>query len=65
MREARVYMPDGRYRYPDLVMKKGNTRIAINVGRTTKGGLPVSYERAPLADLRDVGELAHAFFISY
>ena len=63
--EARVYMPDGSYRYPDLVLEKGGTRIAINVGHATKGGLPVSGERPALADLRKAGELAHAFFISF
>lgn len=64
-RERRVYMPDGSYRYPDLVMEKGGKKVAINVGKVTKGGLPILRESDALADLREAGELAHAFFVSY
>ncbi|MFA7486382.1 MAG: RHS repeat-associated core domain-containing protein, partial [Phycisphaerae bacterium] len=63
--EARVYMSDGSYRYPDLVMEKGGKTIAINVGKLTKAGLPISREASALTDLRSTGELMHAFFVSY
>jgi len=63
--EKRVYMPDGSYRYPDLVMQKGDIKVAFNVGHATKSGLPVSGERPALADLREAGTLAHAFFLKF
>ncbi len=63
--EERVYLPDGRYRYPDLVMEKGGRTIAIQVGRVTSKGAPVSRELPALADLREVGEFAHVFFLSH
>ena len=60
--EARVYMSDGSYRYPDLVMQKGSTKIALNVGTTTAGGLlgitVLPFIRVPFFDL------ASEYFIS-
>jgi RHS repeat-associated protein len=61
--EQRVYMPDGSYRYPDLVMEKGDARIAFQVGEATQKGLPAWRERPALTDLRNYGEFAHVFFI--
>jgi hypothetical protein len=63
--EQRVYMSDGSYRYPDLIFDKDGRTVAINVGRATQGGRPIARERAALEDLRSVGELAHAFFVSH
>jgi hypothetical protein len=63
--ERRVYMPDGRYRYPDLMFDKGGKTVAINVGITTAGGAPVAREASALADLRSIGEEMHAFFVKY
>ena len=63
--ERRVYMPDGSYRYPDLIMEKGGAKVAINIGHVTETGLPIARERDSLAALREAGELAHAFFVKY
>jgi uncharacterized protein RhaS with RHS repeats len=52
-------------RYPDLVMEKGGKQIAVQVGRTTKGGRPVARERAAMRDLRNTGEFDHVFFLRY
>jgi RHS repeat-associated protein len=56
---------NGKLRYPDLVMGKGDRRIAFQVGCRTKGGLPAWRERAPLADLRASGRFTHVFFIAF
>jgi hypothetical protein len=53
-------------RYPDLVFKdKSGNRFAIQVGRSTKGGKPVSRERAALCDLRKRPDFKHVFFFKY
>jgi RHS repeat-associated protein len=63
--EQRVYMPDGSYRYPDLIFDKGGKTVAINVGRATAGGSLIAREASALADLRSIGEEMHAFFVRY
>ena len=57
----------GRVRFPDLVMRNPVTgkQIAIQVGRKTKGGMPVPRERRAVLDLRASGLFSHVFFISY
>uniref|UniRef100_UPI00201B3360 hypothetical protein n=1 Tax=Shewanella sp. 8A TaxID=2943323 RepID=UPI00201B3360 len=52
-------------RYPDLVMKKGDDQIAVQVGRGTRGGIPVIRERRAMDDLRKTGEFSHVFFVRY
>ena len=53
-------------RFPDLVMAnpEGKT-VAIQVGRATKGGLPVARERRALQDLRNSAQFDHVFFLRY
>lgn len=52
-------------RYPDLVMNRGDQWIAVQVGRTTKGGIPVARERRAMDDLRSTGAFDHVFFLRY
>jgi RHS repeat-associated protein len=52
-------------RFPDLVMERGGKRIAFQIGRTTKSGIPVARERRALADLRATGEFDHVYFLRY
>ena len=60
---------DGRL--PDLVMTKGDTRIAVQVGRRTLGGKPVSRERKAIVDLKAATDhngppyFDHVFFVRY
>ena len=42
-------------RYIDIYATKGYDRIAIQVGRQTKGGLPVARERRAISDLESAG----------
>ena len=61
----RVETPDGakRYRYLDVYAEKDGDMVGVQVGRMTKGGYPVSRERAALNDIRNNGY--HAVFIAY
>ena len=63
--EHRVLTPGGKKssRFIDIYATKGNDTIAIQVGRMTKGGLPVSRERQALADLLEYG--FGAVFVRY
>jgi RHS repeat-associated protein len=63
--ERGVRVAGGRIRFPDLVMRRGDQRIAIQVGRATRDGRPVARERRALQELRNTGEFDHVFFISY
>jgi hypothetical protein len=54
-----------RPRYPDFVMERNRKTVAIQVGRTTKSGMPVARERRALNDLRGTGEFDHVFFVEY
>jgi RHS repeat-associated protein len=58
-------MARGNLRFPDIVMSKGGKRIAIQVGRVTKGGRPVARERRVLAELRASGHFTRVIFIGY
>jgi hypothetical protein len=60
-------LPEAKYgsRFPDLVMERNGQRIALQVGRTTKLGLPVARERRALVDLTATGEFDHVFFLRY
>jgi len=59
--------PEQKYgnRFPDLVMEKDGKQIAVQVGRTTQGGLPVSRERRAASDLRGSGQFSHVFVLGY
>jgi hypothetical protein len=46
-------------------MERGGKRIAFQIGRTTKSGIPVARERRALADLRATGEFDHVYFLRY
>ena len=62
LKESRVMVKGGRYRYPDLIAtKNGQTRF-YQIGRTTASGKPVARE---IRALRDLGEIAKTFFIPY
>jgi RHS repeat-associated protein len=52
-------------RAPDLILKKGDREIAVQVGRVTKGGLPVARERRAIDDLRASDRFRHVFFLRY
>lgn len=52
-------------RSPDLVMERRQQQIAIQVGRTTKGGTPVIRERRAMNDLRAAGDFDHVFFLRH
>lgn len=52
-------------RFPDLVMQRGSSTIAFQVGRATRGGLPVARERRAMADLQATGQFDHVFFLRY
>jgi hypothetical protein len=52
-------------RLPDLVMERNGKLIAIQVGRTTKSGIPIARERRALDDLRATGEFDHVWFVKY
>jgi hypothetical protein len=60
-------LPEAKYgaRFPDLVVTRAGVTIAIQVGRTTAGGLPVAREVRALADLRSGDWFAHVFFLGY
>lgn len=62
--EHRVDIPGtGKYRYPDLTLKLGDADVYIQVGRQTKGGLPVAREAKAMADLALTGNWV--IFIPY
>jgi hypothetical protein len=64
--ERAVAIPGtNRIRYPDLVMTNGTDTIAIQVGRATRGGLPVWRERGPLIDLMRTGMYRKIYFVRY
>ncbi|MFI6680466.1 hypothetical protein [Kribbella sp. NPDC050470] len=60
-------LPERMYgsRFPDLVMQRGESTIAIQVGRATRRGLPIARERRAIADLRRTGAFDHVFFLKY
>jgi hypothetical protein len=60
-------LPEKKFgsRYPDLVMNRGDQWIAVQVGRTTLGGIPCPRERRAMDDLRSTGAFDHVFFLSY
>ena len=52
-------------RFPDLVFACGGERIAIQVGRVTKKGLPVARERRAMSDLWSTGDFDQVFSVPY
>ncbi len=56
-------LPNGSNHYPDLVVSKGQDRVAVQVGRATKVG-PIARETRALADLR-TGKFKHVWFLKY
>ena len=55
-----------RSRFPDITARKGGRILRIQVGRRTKGGLPVSRERRALRDIRGVQDAGdHTIFIEW
>ena len=62
VRESRVDVGGGKYRYPDIIATKGNQTRFYQIGRMTKSGRPVARE---LRALRDLGRVAKTFFIPY
>jgi len=60
-------LPERKYGnyFPDLVMEKGSSRIAIQVGKATRSGLPVARERRCLKGLKTTGQFTHVFFLKY
>jgi RHS repeat-associated protein len=63
---TRLEMMFGR-RFPDLVFINPRTgaKIALQVGRITKKGLPVKRERNAIRDLRATGDFSNVFFFKY
>lgn len=63
--EYKVNTPGGvkNTRYVDIYATDGTNTIAVQVGRNTSGGIPVSRERKALQDLLKAG--IDAFFIAY
>jgi hypothetical protein len=59
--------PEAKYggRYPDLVVEWQGQRIAIQVGRVTRGGQPVARERYAITDLRALPDFSHVFYLGY
>ena len=62
-RESRVYVGDGRYRYPDIIATKNGIKNYYQIGRRTMSGKPVARELRALRDLS--GHANKIFFISY
>ncbi|MCK4660487.1 MAG: hypothetical protein KAV82_13275 [Phycisphaerae bacterium] len=55
-----------RGRFSDITAEKGGRILRIQVGRQTKGGLPVARERRALQDIRSVqGAGEHTIFIEF
>ena len=52
-------------RFPDLVFERGGERIAIQIGRVTKKGLPVARERRAMSDLWSTGDFDQVFYVLY
>jgi hypothetical protein len=65
--EVRTNLPDGGYRYADLVLENQRTGqvIAFQVCRATQRGLPVARERRALQEMRGSGSFDHVFFLQY
>ncbi|MBA3877975.1 MAG: hypothetical protein C0498_13840, partial [Anaerolinea sp.] len=63
--EAAVRAPGGGVRYPDLVVRKGTKAVAIQVGRTTRTGVPVARERTALVALRATKAFDRVLFVRY
>jgi hypothetical protein len=63
--ERAVYLSNGRWRFPDLVLEKEGLRIAVQVGRTTGGGLPVAREVRAMIDLIDASVFDDVIFVPY
>jgi len=62
--EKRVNIPGQiRYRYPDIIAKKNNQKLYVNIGRTTSKGKPVSREVKALNDLSKTGQKSK--FVQY
>ena len=65
-KESRVYYLGeayGKYRYPDIEATYNNTiTIYIQVGRSTKSGLPISRENRAMEDLQNKST---TYFIPY
>ena len=55
----------GGTKFADLVFERNGRKIAFQIGRLTKGGLPVIRERKALEILRKSGIYEHVFFIPY
>jgi hypothetical protein len=56
----------GKMRFPDLVMKRGNELVAVQVGKRTLGlRIPVWRERQALQELRNSGFFRHVFYVSH
>jgi len=52
-------------RYPDLVMRKGDRTIALQVGRVTQAGQPIARERRAIEDLRRLDAFDNVFYLRY
>jgi RHS repeat-associated protein len=55
----------GRRMFPDLVFTKGDTTIAIQVGKANKNGTPVARERRNRDALKGSGNFNHVRFFRY
>lgn len=53
--ERRAYLPDGRYRYPDITAKYNGQTYYFQVGRVTGHGVLVPRERLAFNDLSQLG----------
>ena len=63
--ERKVDLPNGRWRFPDLWLEKHGLYIAIQVGRSTRAGLPVAREVRAMTDLIDSTVFDDVIFVPY
>ena len=62
VKESRINVGNGKYRYPDLIAtKNGKTRF-YQIGKMLQSNKPVARE---VRALRDLGKIAQTFFIKY
>jgi hypothetical protein len=63
LKELRVSVGGGRYRYPDIIANKDGMTRFYQIGRTTMSGNPVARELRALRDLS--GHADAIFFVPY
>ena len=64
--ERAVKVPDEGHRFPDLVVEKGDRKVAIQVGRAfVRKCTPVKREREALKSLKKSGVFNYVFFRRY